>query len=125
MSHPKLQFPRYQFCICGPTDDAAHYLQSANGERSLNPRFRIREGSGEHLADHHIGDKHLLEQCLQPAQPVDTGQTDQRAGVGDDDCSHCSRVSRSALVSAAFSRMAGIPSLERWLMKLDTSRPAT
>ncbi len=113
MSHPKLQFPRYQFCICGPTDDAAHYLQSANGERSPNPRFRFGERSGEHLADHHIGHEHLLEQRLQPVQPVDTGQADQRAGVGDDDCSHCSRVSRSALVSASLSRIAGMASLER------------
>ena len=53
--------------------------------------LHIGERSGEHIADHHIGDEHLLEQRLQPAQPVDTGQTDQRAGVGDDDCSHCSR----------------------------------
>jgi|GEM_PF-1552831 len=34
------------------------------------------------------------------------GLGDQRTGVGDDDCSHCSNVSRSALVSAAVSRMA-------------------
>jgi hypothetical protein len=38
--------------------------------------------------------------------PVQAAQRDQRAGVGDDDCSHCSRVSRSALVSAAVRRIA-------------------
>jgi hypothetical protein len=56
MSQPKLQYPRYQFCICGPTDDAAYYLQPANVERSLNPRFRFGERFGEHLANHHIGE---------------------------------------------------------------------
>jgi hypothetical protein len=72
----RLRCPQYQFCICRATDDAAHYLQPPSVERRLNARFRSRERAGEHFADHHIGHEHLLEQRLQPSQPIDTGQAD-------------------------------------------------
>jgi len=52
-------------------------------------RFFCREASGDHFIGHTFGMRTSPNKLLQPADPVHTGEADQRAGVTDDDSSHC------------------------------------